>query len=280
MNGKDMTSPSGDRRVTGQESVINPSTSSPAFVFDQEAELYARVRPSYPAALIDDLIALAALRIGSRVLEIGCGPGNASVLLAGRGYRMVCLEPGPRLSDIARKQLEGDPGSSVVTTTFEAYPIQPASLDLIFAAQSFHWIEPEIRFAKSAQALAPGGTLAVFANRAVPGWSPVEVAIRNAYAAHAPEIAERPEQSNTAKNFVATFDASGLFRPAAAREYPWKAEYAAEGYVDLLRTYSDHRLLPAEQRARLHQAIRSAIDRHGGRLAVDYVAVLTWATRA
>jgi hypothetical protein len=114
----------------------------------------------------------------------------------------------------------------------------------------------------------------------VPGSSPAHGAIREAYASHAPEIAERPEQSNTAKNFVAVFDASGFFKPANAQEYPWQVEYTAEAYVDLLRTYSDHRMLPADQRARLHDAIGTAVDRHGGCLLVDYVAVLTWAARA
>ena len=54
------------------------------FVFDEVAELYARVRPSYPSGLIDDLIREARLQPGARVLELGAGPGNASMLLAGR----------------------------------------------------------------------------------------------------------------------------------------------------------------------------------------------------
>src|SRR5262245_60486024 len=85
------------------------------FVFDEVADLYAQVRPSYPAALVEDLVLEAGLRPGSRVLEIGCGPGNASALLAGRRYRMVCLEPGARLADIARQRLQSDPDVTIVT---------------------------------------------------------------------------------------------------------------------------------------------------------------------
>src|SRR5690242_3978015 len=40
--------------------------------FDEDAELYDRARPGYPAALFDDLDALAELPPGARVLEIGC----------------------------------------------------------------------------------------------------------------------------------------------------------------------------------------------------------------
>jgi ubiquinone/menaquinone biosynthesis C-methylase UbiE len=46
--------------------------------FDQAAEIYDRVRPDYPETLFDDLVALAGLGPGDRLLEVGCATGKAT----------------------------------------------------------------------------------------------------------------------------------------------------------------------------------------------------------
>ncbi len=250
------------------------------FVFDEVAELYARARPTYPAELVDDIIRESGLQPGSRILELGSGPGNASVLFSGRGYHLLSLEPGARLAEVARRRLAGDVNAGVLVTTFEAWPLEPDAFDLVFAAQSFHWMDPALRFSKTARALKPDGTLAVFANRPLPGTSPIDGLIRQAYAAHAPTIDARWMGHNTRDHFLELFAAAPDFLPAAWREYAWRAEYSSLEYVELLQTHSDHRLLPAGQRSTLLDAIHQAIDGHGGRFRVDYLAVLCWAHRA
>ena len=47
--------------------------------FDAVADLYEAARPSYPNELFDDLVDLAELKPGARLLEIGCGTGKATV---------------------------------------------------------------------------------------------------------------------------------------------------------------------------------------------------------
>jgi 2-polyprenyl-3-methyl-5-hydroxy-6-metoxy-1,4-benzoquinol methylase len=59
----------------------------------------------YPAELYDELIRLAGLRPAARLLEIGCATGKATVPLAERGFRITCLELGPRLAATARDNL-------------------------------------------------------------------------------------------------------------------------------------------------------------------------------
>jgi len=58
--------------------------------FDATAELYDAVRPSYPDALADEVLA----RAGRRVLEIGAGTGKATVVFARRGASIEA-EQGP-----------------------------------------------------------------------------------------------------------------------------------------------------------------------------------------
>ena len=250
------------------------------FVFDEVAELYARARPSYPPELAEDLIRESGLQTGARILELGCGPGNASVLFSNREYRLLCLEPGPRLADVARRRLASDGDARVAVTTFEDWPLEPEAFDLVFAAQSFHWMDPTERFTKAARALKADSTFAIFANRPLGGSSPVDDWIRQAYAAHAPHIDARWLGHNTRDYFLELFAAASEFRPARSREYAWRGEYTSPEYIDLLQTHSDHRVLPADERSALLDAIRQAIDENGGRFMVDYLAVLCWARRA
>src|SRR5947209_4923085 len=72
---------------------------------DEVAERYDRARPGYPLALVDDLVDLACLGRGSRVLEIGCGTGQLTVPLAERGVSLVGVELGANLAAIARRKL-------------------------------------------------------------------------------------------------------------------------------------------------------------------------------
>lgn len=64
------------------------------------AELYDRSRPSYPPALVDDVLEFAGAVPGSadRALEVGAGTGKATTLFAERGVSVVALEPGGALA--------------------------------------------------------------------------------------------------------------------------------------------------------------------------------------
>src|SRR5215210_5494927 len=58
--------------------------------FDEAASLYDEVRPGYPEDLFDDIVSLSGIPSGGRILEIGCGTGQATVPFALRGYRDLC----------------------------------------------------------------------------------------------------------------------------------------------------------------------------------------------
>src|SRR4029453_19241007 len=64
------------------EPVVDPADRTLRGIFDEDAELYHRIRPGYPAELYDDLAELAGIGPGCRLLEIGPGTGKATVELA------------------------------------------------------------------------------------------------------------------------------------------------------------------------------------------------------
>lgn len=247
-------------------------------VFDEVAELYDRARPAYPDALIDAIIELAATDSSSRVLEVGCGTGQATRSFARRGLALLSLEPGPRLVALARANLCDFPRVRLLQSSFESWSLEPAAFDLVFSAQALQWVDPELRFVKAHAALKPGGLLAIFANIPRRGRSELDLAIDTCYATFAPSHRSLGAEKRGA--LEPQLSGCDLFQVLPAREYPWATSYTADAYVDLLRTYSDHHLLPDDERTALLAGISAAIEAHGGRLGIEYEARLLLGRRA
>ena len=74
-------------------------------VFNEVAELYDRVRPTYPDELFADLATVTGIDVGSAVLEVGCGTGRATRSLAALGYVVTAVEPGTDMAALARVAL-------------------------------------------------------------------------------------------------------------------------------------------------------------------------------
>ena len=135
--------------------------------YDQVAPLYDRARPTYPAALFDDIVDYANLAEDARILEIGCGSGQATVPMAARGYAIDCIELGAQLAAIAREKLAQFPKARVINADFETVNLPACHYDIVFAATAFHWLDPTVRFKKAHELLKPAGTLALFWHRPV-----------------------------------------------------------------------------------------------------------------
>jgi SAM-dependent methyltransferase len=244
--------------------------------FDEAPELYDRVRPGYPEELFDDLARLVGLPTGSRILELGCGTGQATVSLARRGYEVVAVELGAGLADVARRKLAPFPGVRVVTAAFEAWPLPAEAFDAVLAATSFHWIDPAVRVTKSAEALRPGGALAVVSTHHVAGGDEqFFAAAQRCYerwdpgtppgGVRLPAAADVPSQSEE-------LGAAGRWHRVVIRRYERELGYSAREYQDLLLSYSGHRAMEPDARRQLLSCIVRLIDEHhGGRIAKRYL---------
>ncbi len=246
--------------------------------FDEAAERYDRARPGYPPVVFDDLDDLAGIGPGCRMLEIGCGTGQATVPLADRGCQIVAVELGPGLASVARRNLARFPLVQVVVTAFEDWPLPPEPFDVVVAATAFHWIDPAVRVSKVADALRPGGALAVVSTHHVAGgdqgffaevqgcyerWDPATPpGLRLPTAA---QIAMRSDE----------LDRSGRFGPAVFRRHEWELSYSTAAYLDVLSTYSGHLALAPKARRGLFNCIADLIDSHyGGRISKRYLTQL------
>ena len=114
--------------------------------FDAVAGLYGEARPGYPAAVYDDLWALADLGPDAAVLEVGCGAGQATGDLAARSGRVLAIDPGPNLIAEARARVASDKVAYEVGR-FEAFAPEARAYDLVASAQAWHWVDPAAAFA-------------------------------------------------------------------------------------------------------------------------------------
>jgi len=246
--------------------------------FDAIAEQYAEARPAYPSSVFD----LISDRVPppARVLEVGPGPGVATLPLAERGYEVVGVELGTNLARVARRRLAGFPSVHIVHADFQEWEPVPGSFDLVLAASAWHWIDPSIGYARAQAALRSGGYLVLVANHPRPGrlgsaqrrfwdatdpiyrrYAPALVARRGWHPTRLPDL--RPEMRRSA------------FQDVERIVIRWRLTFASEAYVRLLDTYSDHRTLPDSQRQRLLGAIRGlADDRFGGNVRREYDTVV------
>jgi SAM-dependent methyltransferase len=263
--------------------------------FNAVAALYQDARPDYPPALYAELIQLAELKTGDRLLEIGAATGKATLPLAERGYRVTCIELGHELAESARHNLAKFPSVEVIEANFESWrPDGDIVFDLVFAATAWHWIDPAVRYRKAWELLAPDGHLAFWdAMHAFPrGGDPFFKEIQRVY----DEIGEKLQNqrgksldeiigTEEEKDFFpapdelpnkrAEIEASGLFGPVEVRHFDWETIHDAESYIRLLNTFSGHIAMDAWKRDRLYGEVRRRLaERADGRLRRHWGAVL------
>jgi SAM-dependent methyltransferase len=231
--------------------------------FDSAAELYDSARPAYPDELFDDLIELAGLERGARLLEIGCATGKATRPLLERGFSVVCVEMGRHLAERARRNLAAFP-VEIHVAPFETWETEHEAFDLVYAATSWHWVDPAIRYRKAHRLLRPGGHLAFWsAHHAFPvGFDPFFTEIQEVYDAIGESYGEEwppppPEQLPDESDDI---QASGLFEDIRVRRYVWELPYTADEYIALLDTFSGHIAMEASKRERLYREIRTKIS--------------------
>jgi trans-aconitate methyltransferase len=247
--------------------------------FDRIAQTYDENRPSYPAEIFDDVVAISGLTASSRVLEIGCGTGHATEVFASRGLEIHGIDLGENMAAIGRQRLAHFPRVTIEVTNFENWTTT-ARYELIYAATAFHWLDPATRQQKIASLLRPGGWLAVWRNRHIRNGSSDNFldAAQTIYSSVAPELALERGQLPGPDEIVALekeeFDPT-LFEEPVRRVHYWSRPYTATGYVELLNTHSDHQLLPADRRQQLFDQLSTLIDTdYGGSVIKDYATVL------
>jgi SAM-dependent methyltransferase len=249
--------------------------------FNSVAELYDRARPGYPAELVDALTDAATLNADSRILEIAPGTGQLTVPLARLGCRITAVEKGASLAAVARRNLREYPRTTVEVSAFEDWPLPADPFALVVCATAFHWLDPAVRVVKSADALADGGTFAVITTAHIEGGTRAFFSeVQRCYERWDPSTPRDlpPSEASPAPGITGELDASGRFGPATVNHFEREITYTTSEYLEVLNTYSGHRLLAPAARTGLLNDITHLINgSHGGTVTKRYAHELVTA---
>jgi SAM-dependent methyltransferase len=258
-----------------------PLAQERSMLFDQQAEAYDRFRPTYPDAVIDEL--LGPVPIGLDVLDVGCGTGIASRQMAQHGANVLGVELAPRMAEVARRH-----GVEVEIAAFEGWDAAARTFDRVTSAQAWHWLDLPIATATAASVLRPSGKLCLIWNA---GCQPdgLADALEEVYATVVPPGGHRlfrgyaASRSSDVKtgldSEIDAISAVPVFGAPTEKWFPWTRAYQRDEWLDQLVSRSDHTALEPAPRDRLLEAIGAAIDDHGGSFVMNFETVLITATR-
>lgn len=132
--------------------------------FSNRVENYIRYRPGYPAGVLDHIRHELRIIPGSVVADIGSGTGISTELFLEQGYTVYGIEPNKEMREAAERLLAGYPNFKSMSGTAEAVPVDDRSIDLIVAAQAFHWFDIDAARLELKRALKPEGWAALLWN--------------------------------------------------------------------------------------------------------------------
>jgi len=246
--------------------------------FGENAARYDRARPTYPADLIERIVADSP---GTDVLDVGCGTGISARLFQAAGATVLGVDPDPRMAELARQG-----GTAVEVSKFEDWDPAGRLFGTVIAAQAWHWVDPLAGAAKAAAALRRGGRLAVFWNAFEPPGQ-LRVAFAEVFRQVRPETPFGDFWTKSALDLYRTgcVRAADAIRETGAFGEPeewlshWERAYTRDEWLDLVRTTGGFSRHPRDIQEQLLAGLGAAVDAAGGVFTMAYDTIACTAVR-
>ena len=239
-------------------------------VFGSVADLYDTARPGYPPDIADAILDYHGA-VPASVVEIGAGTGKGTEVLATIGAVLTCIEPDPRM---AARLSAKYPQARVHIGTFEEWSPPPGGVDVVACAMAWHWLDPGSRNARARNALAPGGTLALFGHRYDYANPEQAAAIQDAVQALDSTATER-----RADWMYDDVVAGGQFTDVQLQRTRRDLPLDRDRYLALVRTWGPFLTRPPELQRRGLDVLGRLIDDFGGTVTMKLQTTLTLGRR-
>ena len=181
------------------------------------------------------------------------------------------VELGSNLAEVVRRKLAPFEHAEVVTADFDDWVLPVEPFDMVVAATAFHWLDPARRVRKCAEALRPGGALAIIETHWGLGHGDDKffAESQSCYARwdadHNPAF--RPPTLEELSEERDDLASSQLFSQIMHSRYLCDREYDAVQYCDLLGTFSNVLAFDERTRSGFLACIADLIEsRFGGRI--------------
>jgi len=136
----------------------------PRQLFSSKVADYTTGRPDYPVALFDELAALSVATADTQIADVGAGTGLFTQSLLDRGWNVVAVEPNDAMRAAADAALSKYPHYRSVSGDAENTTLKDQSIDLVTAAQAFHWFDVNRTRREFLRILKPRGQVALVWN--------------------------------------------------------------------------------------------------------------------
>jgi SAM-dependent methyltransferase len=232
-----------------------------ARIFGSVARDYDRARPSYPDAMVDDIVALLP---GTSLVEVGAGTGKATVQFGVRGLEIACIEPDPQMAAVLTENCRELPNVTVTVSALEDF-VAPRRYDGLIAAQSWHWTDPATRWAKAASLLRTGGLIALFWNRTQSHLTPLAPAMTEIYRRHGIPVSNALSPDRTPPAWPRDeMEKQQTLVDVEVREYSSVHSYSAQEWLDYMASTSNLLILEPAKRIQVLAEVARVIDDEGG----------------
>lgn len=232
--------------------------------FSDRVTNYIRYRPGYPSELVSSLLDGLDNPV---IADVGSGTGIFTRLLLQRDLRVFGIEPNANMRLAGEEYLAEFDNFSAIDGDAENTGLDDDSVDLVTAAQAFHWFNNDSSRKEFARILRPAGQLALIWNK-----RRIEQPFQQAYDAllrsMAPEYG-KVNHMNLDHTDIAEFYAEGQMQ---LRLFEYHQQFDFEGLCGRLKSSS---YCPAEGSAHykeLIEKLRRLFDAHAceGRLIFEY----------
>jgi SAM-dependent methyltransferase len=245
--------------------------------FGADAERYDRARPGYPDALVERIVAASP---GRGLVDVGIGTGIAARQFQAAGCRVLGVEVDARMAEQARRH-----GFQVEVARFEDWDPAGRVFDAVVSGQTWHWVDPHAGAAKAAQALRPGGRLALF-------WNVFELSgelatpFSEVYRRVLPDLPFDPWARPALETYTAILGkaaggirATGAFGEPERWRFDWERTYTRDEWLDQVPTFGGASRFPPDRMQALLAGIGAAVDAAGGSFTMGYASVALTAAK-
>lgn len=250
------------------------------YTFNEAADLYDEVRPTYPKEVINWITKKTGVCIHDPLLEIAPGTGQATMRFAEEGYTIQAVELGDNLARLLLRNCEGL-HVTVDVSPFEEWKSKDNKIyKMMYCATAFHWLDKKTRYQKCASHLTEDGYLVIMWNNAVGTDNPV---INQAYN-ELFRLYPGRVFSTKAKNIEALQDQreilqkdiedSGKFTLENYLEFPWSLTQTRERTVKGFYTQSSYLSLDKEIKENLTNTLDSLFSELEDNLDSDFVTTV------
>lgn len=231
--------------------------------YSNVATAYDRVRPCYPDEFITRAVEVTRLANTANLLEIGCGPGIATVAFARLGFKMTCIEPSRAACELAQSHCAAFPRVEVVNSTFEEWEVIPNEFDAVVAATSWHWVADKEKYRKVWTTLRDRGCLILLWNTPPEPIADIHQQLRDLYeryALHLAAFAGVKQHASHLDAFGRDVVQSGWFEAIVAEHKLISEMVSGNYYIELLSTLSPYMALEREARNTLFTELLARIS--------------------